>query len=96
MLFVCDCPAGARHGRPDGFTEGSLPSLADAEIRKHAIDDGLRGVLAGDLIQPVQRLADVDGGSVDITDVTSIQRYLAGFHDPYDIGATVSYNVYAV
>lgn len=43
-----------------------------------------------------EKAADVDGGGVDITDVTSIQRYLAGFHDPYDIGATVSYIVYAV
>ncbi|MBQ9680336.1 MAG: leucine-rich repeat protein [Ruminococcus sp.] len=38
--------------------------------------------------------ADVDGDGLDNTDTTKIQRYLAGFYDPYNIGETVSYVVY--
>lgn len=33
--------------------------------------------------------ADVDGNGIDITDATWIQRYLAEFDTPYDIGETV-------
>ena len=33
-----------------------------------------------------EQAADVDGNGLDITDATRIQRYLAGYSDPYHIG----------
>lgn len=34
------------------------------------------------------RLADVSGDGLDIADATQIQRFLAGFEDPYHIGTS--------
>ena len=34
----------------------------------------------------VERAADVDGDGLNILDATQVQRYLAGFQNPYGIG----------
>lgn len=42
----------------------------------------------------IKRRANVNGGNLDITDVTAIQRYLAGMENVYIIGASVKYDEY--
>lgn len=37
-----------------------------------------------------EKAADIDGNGLDILDATHIQRCLAGYSDPYDIGVLVT------
>ena len=39
-----------------------------------------------------EKAADIDGNGIDINDVTSIQRYLAMFDNPYNIGESFDGN----
>lgn len=69
-------------------------------IRGDAQGDGSVTVLDATTVQkkladlPVysfnEKAADVDGNGLDINDATNIQRYVALFDDPYEIGKTVT------
>ena len=74
-------------------------TAATSNVRGDADTDGNATILDATLIQrklsgiPTysfdERAADVDGEGVNITDVTWIQRYLAGMGNPYHIGESV-------
>lgn len=42
----------------------------------------------------IKRRGNVTGGSLDISDVTAIQYYLAEVDNPYKIGKTIHYDEY--
>lgn len=71
-----------------------------AYIRGDADGDGTVTVMDATVIQrktvdtptPAfnEKAADVDSNGLDITDATKVQRYLAGFDDPYGIGNSIA------
>lgn len=75
-------------------------SAADGYIRGDADGDGIVTIFDATVIQrhlidvPVvyinEKAADIDGNALDISDVTRIQRYLAGMDNPFSIGEYVS------
>ena len=92
--IVCVSAAAFSAAAESSYIRGDADSDGKVTIRDVTMIQRVIAQLETDSKGDVKRRSNVTGGAFEISDATAIQRYLAEFDDPYQIGEYVGDNTH--